>query len=74
MSEILSGIEGVVCLVDDILVYGDTQEQHDEQLVKVLNRLLQANITLNKEKCRFSQDKVNFLGQAKTEYSWTLRR
>ena len=29
MSEILQGLNGVVCLVDDILVYGNTQEQHD---------------------------------------------
>ena len=26
MSEILQGIEGVVCLIDDVLVYGRTQE------------------------------------------------
>ena len=29
MSSILSGLEGVVCMVDDILVSGSTQEQHD---------------------------------------------
>ena len=31
MSEILAGIEGVVCMVDDILVSGGTQEQHDQR-------------------------------------------
>ena len=29
MSEILSGLEGVVCMVDDVLVHGRTQEEHD---------------------------------------------
>ena len=49
---------GVVCLMDDILVHGKTQAQHDERLVKVLNRLQESGLTLNSEKCTFSQTKV----------------
>ena len=48
--------------MDDILVHGETQAQHDEQLVKVLNRLQESGLTLNSEKCKFSQTKVQFLG------------
>jgi len=62
MSEILSGLNGVVCLVDDILVYGKTREEHDERLHKVLQRLQEAKATLNHEKCQFAQSRVNFLG------------
>jgi len=62
MSEILSGLNGVVCLVDDILVYGKTREEHDERLHKVLQRLQEAKATLNLEKCQFAQSRVNFLG------------
>jgi hypothetical protein len=29
MQSILEGIEGVVCHIDDILVYGRDQEEHD---------------------------------------------
>jgi len=36
MSEILQGLEGVVCLVDDILVYGSTQAEHDAHLKAAL--------------------------------------
>ena len=32
MSEALSGFSGTVCLMDDILVHGMTQEEHDERL------------------------------------------
>ena len=53
---------GVVCLIDDILVHGETQAQHDERLVKVLNLLQESGLTLNSEKCKFSQTKVQFLG------------
>ena len=62
MSSILSGLTGVVCLMDDILVHGETQAQHDERLVKVLNWLQESGLTLNSEKCKFSQTKVRFLG------------
>ena len=50
--------------MDDILVHGETQAQHDERLVKVLNWLQEPGLTLNSEKCKFSQTKVRFLGHA----------
>ena len=47
MSVILDGVEGVVCLMDDVLVYGKTQGEHDDRLLKVLKRLEAAGLTLN---------------------------
>ena len=55
-------LRGVVCLIDDNLIYGNTQEEHDEQLLAVLNKLEEAGLTLNRDKCEFSQRKVRFLG------------
>ena len=63
MSEILSDIEGTECQTDDILVHGTTQEEHDQLLHQVLQRLQEKHLTLNLPKCRFSVDRVNFLGQ-----------
>ena len=63
MSEILQEMEGTVCLMDDILVHGKSQEEHDRRLVAVLHRLQEAGITLNEKKCAFSQNQVKFLGQ-----------
>ena len=67
MQEILGDIEGVVCLIDDVLVYGRTQEEHDECLLKVLCRLQNEGLTLNRDKCQFSQKQVPFLGQVVDE-------
>ena len=39
MSTILSGLDRVVCLVDDILVFGSSQQEHDEWLTAVLRRI-----------------------------------
>lgn len=63
IQRILEGLEGVECQVDDILVYGKDQAQHDERLESVFKRLEAANATLNLEKCEFSKETVVFLGQ-----------
>lgn len=47
LSEIVSVLEGVVCLVDDVLVYGKMQEEHNQRLEAVLNRLSKAGLTLS---------------------------
>ena len=62
MSALLRDLEGVICLIDDILIYGNTQEEHDERLLAVLTRLEEAGLTLNREKCEFSRREVKFLG------------
>ena len=47
MSDILTGLDGVVCMMDDILNHGCTPEEHDARLEKVLQRLQGAGLTLN---------------------------
>ena len=32
MSDILAGQPGVLCVIDDTLIYGRTQEEHDAHL------------------------------------------
>ena len=51
MSEVLQGLEGTLYLIDDILVYGKSQEEHDKRLTTALQRIAKAGITLNKDKC-----------------------
>ncbi|PFX12515.1 Retrovirus-related Pol polyprotein from transposon opus [Stylophora pistillata] len=60
----LEGLEGVICIMDDILVHGKTQKQHDERLDAVLTRLIRARITLNPEKCEFSRKQLKFAGHS----------
>ena len=62
MNQILLGLEGVECNIDDVLVHGKDQQQHDERLGAVLKRLLEAGVTLNLDKCVFSTKQVKFLG------------
>ena len=62
MNRILDGIEGVIIHMDDVLVYGGDREQHDVRLEIVLRKLGEAGMTLNKGKCQFGLDTVEFLG------------
>ena len=62
MNQILLGLDGVECNIDDVLVHGKDQHQHDERLEAVLKRLLEAGVTLNLDKCVFSTKQVKFLG------------
>lgn len=48
--------------MDDVLIWGATQSEHDERLRRVLSRLQEAGVTLN-DKCEFSKNKIKFLGQ-----------
>ena len=50
-------------MLDDILIHGESQEEHDYRLTAVLKRLSEAGLTLSKEKCQFSTKRVKFLGQ-----------
>ena len=63
MSQLLEGLEGTASMMNDILVYGTNQEEHDKRLHGVLQRLRDNGITLNKDKCVFSVSFVKFLGQ-----------
>ena len=43
MSQLVEDLEGVECIVDDILVWGETSEQHDKRLRLVLERVRDSN-------------------------------
>ncbi|XP_060085463.1 uncharacterized protein K02A2.6-like [Ylistrum balloti] len=58
MSMILEGLDGVICQMDDTLVFG----ANHARLKAVLECLEKVCLTLNKEKCEFSQTTVTFLG------------
>lgn len=67
MTTMLEGVEGVLCHMDDVLVFGSTTEEHDQRLECVLKRLSANGLTLNPEKCEFKVTSVEFLGHQISE-------
>lgn len=62
MMQLLEKTSGTICHMDDILVWGRDQAEHDQRLKIVLEKLKEAGITLNGSKCQFSVRKIKFLG------------
>ena len=62
MSNILEGLQGVICQIDDVLVFGATRKEHDDRLIAIMRRLESAGVTLNLGKCEFTKDQVQFFG------------
>eukprot|EP00731_Ephydatia_muelleri_P012378 Em0006g1272a len=61
-GQLLQGIPKVIVYIDDILITGSTDKEHLETLEKVLYKLKEAGIHLNKDKCFFLQESVVYLG------------
>ena len=62
MDQILQGLPGVFCYLDDVIVTGSTLEEHLEQLLAVLKRLEEYGLKANQEKCKFPRSSVEYLG------------
>ncbi|XP_056142138.1 uncharacterized protein pogzb [Lampris incognitus] len=62
MSKVLQHQEGVVVFMDDILVYANTPEEHEQRLQNTLQTLEEAGLQLNNEKCLLRQTQLRYLG------------
>lgn len=62
MTEMLSGIEGVIVYIDDIVIAGRNQAEHDARLQEVLSVLQKNNAKLNEGKCVIGVQELEILG------------
>ena len=51
MEKILTGLERVLCNMDDVLIFGCSKEEHDVRLEATLRKIQAAGVTLNPAKC-----------------------
>ncbi|XP_062541369.1 uncharacterized protein K02A2.6-like [Armigeres subalbatus] len=63
VDAMLAGLEFTSGYLDDVLVGGRTEEEHKQNLERVLSRLQEYGFTVRIEKCSFSMEQVNYLGQ-----------
>ena len=70
MTEMLEGIPGtesiVGAIVDDILIWGSSTDQHDTRLRQVLDRAREFDLKLNSKKCQVRKDQVPYVGHLLT--------
>ena len=71
VADLFSDIEGVETYVDDFLIHGSTEEEHDRRLRQVLERCRQVNLKLNLGKCEFKKTELQYLGHVISQNSLT---
>ncbi|XP_061509571.1 uncharacterized protein K02A2.6-like [Anopheles gambiae] len=58
----LAGISGVSCYMDDIVIGGSSEQEHDANLSEVLRRIEEYGFTIRAEKCAFKVKQIHYLG------------
>lgn len=68
LTTALEGLEGIICIADDILVYGEgndykeAQKDHDRRFIALMERCHRKNIKLNAAKLQFKLKELKFMG------------
>ena len=60
MDQVLQPIPGTQCYIDDTVVSGKINHEHCENLDKVMTCLENAGLKLNKTKCEFTKDEIEY--------------
>ena len=61
-NKVLEDLPGVICLMDDIILFGESPEEHGARVRTVFRRLEDSGVTLNSEKCEFAKSSITYLG------------
>ena len=67
IDEVYEGINGVDSIVDDIIVYGETKQEHDQNVHSMLQRSREKGVRLNPEKVTFCVQEVGYFGHVLSE-------
>ena len=67
MTVLLTGLEGVIYSMDDVLLYGKNEASHDDRLHR--ERTKESRLKLNRAKCCFRKDE--HLSTERRLHSWT---
>lgn len=66
IRDMFADIPGVECIVDDILVWGETEREHDARVRRVLDRCREKNFKLNRNKFEVRVPEVKYVGHVIT--------
>ena len=61
MEQMFENIEGVRVYIDDIIVWGSTEAEHDKRLAEVQQHIEHYGLQLNTDKCMYRNDSVTVL-------------
>ena len=62
MSQMLKNQEGTRAIMDGIIIYDKTTEEHDERLKRTLETIRESGLELNKSKCETGKRELSYFG------------
>ena len=62
IDQLMVGCVGTTGIADDMIVYAETEEEHDRRLLWLMRRCAEKGLNLNPEKCNIKQQEIKFYG------------
>ena len=62
MDDTIAGLNGVLHIRDDFIVFGKGNADHDKALENLLHRFRECGLTFNPKKCKFRLPQIEFFG------------
>ena len=62
MLQVLEDLPGLLCMMDDIIIFGESSEEYVARARAVFRRLEYSGVTHNFEKCEFAKSSITYLG------------
>lgn len=62
IDQMIAGLNGVAAYIDDIFVSGKDQNEHDQNMKYLFQRIVEFGFIVKLEKCKFALSEINYLG------------
>lgn len=62
IQQVIADCEGVENISDDLIVHGNSDDEHDKRLVKVIETLIKNGLTINVDKCLIRLPELEYMG------------
>lgn len=71
MEGLLATCSNCLNYIDDVIIFGNTEEEHDKAVKEVLRVFKEHNLELNDDKCVWKTQKLKFLGHILSDTGFT---
>ena len=70
IDDVIGDLPGVRAYQDDVIIYGNSVEEHDERLLVLMERFADRNVSIKPSKCIFRATEIQFLGYVVDAYGY----
>ena len=67
MDQILEQVDGAIGVADDVVVYAESEEEHDKILHRLMQIAAENRLVFNSTKCKIKSKSISFFGMIYSE-------